>query len=135
MYQLRLQNGFYIASLGPEYQYTWLRDNFYCSIPELWNNPEYYIQTYQTWLDYYKDIEGRYTKFSSIINKQIVDHTYEFPHVKLNIDLTELSITITSLLNGNSFLIINDILFEYDSSSLWYKYWYIFSFLCSIFTK
>lgn len=92
LYQLRLQNGFYIASLGPEYQYTWLRDNFYCSIPELWNNPEYYIQTYQTWLDYYKDIEGRYTKFSSIINKQVVDHTYEFPHVKLNIDLTELSI-------------------------------------------
>lgn len=22
LYQLRLQNGFYIASLGPEYQYT-----------------------------------------------------------------------------------------------------------------
>ena len=91
LYELRISNGFYVASLGPEYQYTWLRDNFYCSLPELWNNHNYYIQTYHTWLDYYKSIEEKYTKFSSIINKKIVDHTYEFPHVKLNIDLTEIA--------------------------------------------
>lgn len=87
--KLRLDNGFYKASTGSEYNYTWLRDNFYCSIPELWNNPKKYIQTYRTWIDYYKMVERKYNKFSSLILKGRIDHAYEFPNVRLNLDLTE----------------------------------------------
>lgn len=89
--KLRLKNGFYIASAGEQYQYTWLRDNFYCSLPELWHSPKKYLQTYHTWLDYYKTIEKTYNKFSSLIEKGRLDYTYEFPHIKLNPDLTEMS--------------------------------------------
>jgi len=87
--KLRLNNGFYKASTGSEYHYTWLRDNFYCSIPELWNNPKKYIQTYRTWIDYYKVVERKYNKFSALIAKGKIDHAYEFPNVRINLDLTE----------------------------------------------
>lgn len=89
LHKLRLPNGFYKASTGLEYQYTWLRDNFYCSLPELWGNPKKYAQTYHTWLDYYKGIERKYNKFSSLINKKGIQHAYEFPNVRINLDLSE----------------------------------------------
>lgn len=87
---LKLSNGFYKASVSSEYNYIWLRDNFYCSLPDLWNNPEGYKKTYQTWLDYYISIEDKYNKFSSLINKKRLDATFEFPHPRINIDLTEI---------------------------------------------
>ena len=89
LHKLRQPNGFYKASISSEYNYTWLRDNFYCSLPELWNNPKWYAQTYHTWLDYYKRIERKYNKFSSLINKRRIEHAYEFPNVRINLDLTE----------------------------------------------
>ena len=88
---LRSRNGFYTASTGGDYQYTWLRDNFYCSLPELYLSKRRYKKTYHTWLDYYIRIEKEYNKFSSLINKKRIDHSYEFPHVKLNLDLTEMT--------------------------------------------
>lgn len=66
-----------------------MRDNFYCSLPELWGNPKKYAQTYHTWLDYYKGIERKYNKFSSLINKKGIQHAYEFPNVRINLDLSE----------------------------------------------
>lgn len=90
LHKLRLPNGFYKASISNDYSYSWLRDNFFCSLPELWNNPEYYIQTYQTWLDYYTQIENKYGKFTSLINKGKIDFDWEFPNPRINPDLSEI---------------------------------------------
>lgn len=90
LHKLRLSNGFYKASVSNDYSYSWLRDNFFCSLPELWNNPEYYIQTYQTWLDYYKQIENKYNKFTSLINKGKIDFDWEFPNPRIHPDLSEI---------------------------------------------
>lgn len=90
LHGLRLDNGFYRASTSVDYKHTWLRDNFYCALPELWNNPEYYVQTYHTWLDYYKRIEKTYHKFSSLISKRRIDNDWEFPNPRINADLSEI---------------------------------------------
>ena len=90
LHKFRLNNGFYIASTSYDYSYTWLRDNFYCSLPELWNNQEFYIQTYQTWLDYYLSIENKYKKFSSLIEKKVIENDWEFPNPRINADLSEI---------------------------------------------
>lgn len=76
---LRLSNGFYIASTTEEYQYTWLRDNFYCSLPELIFNPKNYAQTFHSWLDHYRDW---------IYNS--LDRPRTLPHVKMNLDMSPL---------------------------------------------
>lgn len=34
-------------------------------------------------------VERKYNKFSSLILKGRIDHAYEFPNVRLNLDLTE----------------------------------------------
>ena len=90
LYKLRCHNGFYSASSSVDYKHTWLRDNYYCALPELWHNKEYYKQTYQTWLDYYISVEFKYNKFTSLINKKSLDENYEFPNPRLNLDLTEI---------------------------------------------
>ena len=90
LHKLRLPNGFYKASVSNDYSYSWLRDNFFCSLPELWNNTENYIQTYQTWLDYYKNIEEKYGKFTSLIKKKKIDFDWEFPNPRINTDLSEI---------------------------------------------
>lgn len=87
---LRLKNHFYKASVSKDYSYTWLRDNFFCAIPQLWKEPKSYIKTYQTWLDYYIKIEEKYSKFTSLINKCYIEHEWEFPNPRINGDLSEI---------------------------------------------
>jgi len=88
--KLRLENHFYLASVSKDYSYTWLRDNFFCATPQLWKDPNSYIKTYQTWLDYYTQIEEKYSKFTSLINKGYIKHEWEFPNPRINGDLTEI---------------------------------------------
>lgn len=77
---LRTSNGLYRASLGLHYRdYSWLRDTYFCSLPELIENPEYYKQTYQTLLDYYINIENKYGKLTSL-SKSETKYSYEYPH-------------------------------------------------------
>lgn len=90
LHQYRLPNYFYKASSSNMYSYSWLRDNFFCSLPELWNDPDSYIKTYQTWLDYYKQVEEKYSKFSSLIKKGYIEHDWEFPNPRINQDLSEI---------------------------------------------
>ena len=90
LHKFRLPNHFYKASTSNMYSYSWLRDNFYCSLPELWNDPSSYTKTYHTWLDYYKQIEEKYSKFTSLINKGYIEHDYEFPNPRINQDLSEI---------------------------------------------
>jgi hypothetical protein len=87
---LRLSNGFYKAANSGQYNYTWLRDNFYCALSELYKKPTYYQQTLQTWLDYYKDAESKYGKFSSLINKGKIDYDWEFPNPRIDLNLNEI---------------------------------------------
>lgn len=90
LHKFRLPNHFYKASTSKEYSFTWLRDNFYCSLPELWNDPSSYAKTYHTWLDYYKQVEEKYNKFTSLIERGYLEHDYEFPNPRINQDLSEI---------------------------------------------
>ena len=90
LHEFRLPNYFYKASTSNMYSYTWLRDNFFCSLPEMWNDPESYMKTYHTWLDYYKQIEEKYGKFTSLIQKGYVENDWEFPNPRINQDLSEI---------------------------------------------
>jgi hypothetical protein len=81
---LRLENGLYIASTGDYYrQFCWLRDVFYESLPELKTNPKMYQQTYHTLLDYFKMIERKYNKFTSIIENPQPKDSYRYIHARV----------------------------------------------------
>jgi hypothetical protein len=82
--KLRLSNGLYIASTGDFYrQFCWLRDCFYESLPSLYFDPDLYIQTYHTILDYLKKLELEYRKFSSMIENP-TDETWRHLHARVD---------------------------------------------------
>ena len=82
--KLRLPNGLYIASTGEFYrQFCWLRDCFYESLPSLYFDPDLYVQTYHTILDYLKKLESEYRKFSSMIENP-TDETWRHLHARVS---------------------------------------------------
>ncbi|MGG5253406.1 glycoside hydrolase family 15 protein [Neobacillus sp. SM06] len=56
---LRLPNGLYLASLSKDYEYVWLRDSFYMSLPYLTKNDGIYEKTYHRILDLFKEYEWK----------------------------------------------------------------------------
>jgi len=87
---LRLSNGLYYASTGDWYRRCWVRDTFYCSLPELKFNPKYYEKTYHTLLDYYINVENKYQKFTWLIKDPYNKESYRFPHPRMTISLDEI---------------------------------------------
>ena len=87
---LRLSNGLYLASIGEHYKKIWVRDTFYCVLPELNRNPEDYKKTYHSLLDYYTNIELKYGKFSWLIKDPNNKAGYRYPHPRMTIDLDEI---------------------------------------------
>lgn len=87
---LRLKNGLYIASTGSLYQKIWVRDTFYCVLPELKRNPNKYKETYWSLLDYYINMELKYKKFSWLIKDPYNKAGYRYPHPRMTMDLDEI---------------------------------------------
>ena len=87
---MRSDNGFYRAAMTEQYKFTWLRDNFYNSQPELSRNPEFYKETYQTWLDYLINIEIKYSKISKLILNKEIKEEYCFIHPRIHLNLDEI---------------------------------------------
>lgn len=88
LYSLRTKDGLYRASNCKKtgyYDYAWLRDTFYCSLPTLKQNSEYYKQTYQTLLDYLKKMETKYNKLSSWFIDSSDCSSYRYLHPRINI--------------------------------------------------
>ncbi|XJZ28062.1 glycoside hydrolase family 15 protein [Bacillota bacterium Lsc_1132] len=56
---LRLPNGLYLASSSKDYEYVWLRDSFYMSLPFLNKNDSCYEKTYHRILDLFKEYEWK----------------------------------------------------------------------------
>lgn len=85
-------SGLYIASIGPEYKYVWIRDVYYQAKPSLKSNPEAYIQTYRSLLDYYKGLNYKYDdKIDELIRKPFPLNNIRFIHPRLYPDLTEIT--------------------------------------------
>jgi GH15 family glucan-1,4-alpha-glucosidase len=57
--QLRLPHGLYLASSSQDYQYVWLRDSFYMSLPYLKQNNQIYELTYHRILDLFREYEWK----------------------------------------------------------------------------
>lgn len=89
--KLRLDNGLYLASTGQYYQKIWVRDTFYCVLPELELNPELYKQTYHSLLDYYIKMERTYSKFTWMILEPNNKMGYRYPHPRLTKELNEIN--------------------------------------------
>lgn len=89
--KLRTPQGYFRASLGKHYvNYTWWRDNFYCSLPYLQNYPELYRQGYHTYLDTFIRYEKELKKFSSMIENPHTDVPFHYIHPRVNIDGSEI---------------------------------------------
>ncbi|MGZ4160453.1 MAG: glycoside hydrolase family 15 protein [Neobacillus sp.] len=56
---LRLPHGLYLASSSRDYQYVWLRDSFYMSLPYLNQDNGIYELTYHRILDLFKEYEWK----------------------------------------------------------------------------
>lgn len=87
---LRLDNGLYLASIGQYYQKIWVRDSFYCALPELYANPDLYVQSMQSLLDYYQNIEHKYNKLTWLIKDPTDKTGYRYPHPRMTKDLDEI---------------------------------------------
>lgn len=86
-------SGLYVASLGEHYvNYVWIRDTYYQTKPNLKNNPEAYIQTYRSLLDYYKGLNYKYDdKIDELIRRPFPINNIRFIHPRLYPDLTEIT--------------------------------------------
>jgi phosphorylase kinase alpha/beta subunit len=107
LHSLRTENGLYRASLGEYYcQYAWIRDVYFCAMPELTLNPENYKQTYQTLMDYYINMENKHKKLSSLI-KSPTKYSFEYPHPRfypLNLEEIDQQWSFKQLDNFGQFL-------------------------------
>ena len=89
---LRQENGTFRASWSDEYNFTWVRDNFWNNLSYLNNDFDKYVQTCQTHLDFLKMYENDYDhKISWLIKDTHVDYKNQsrFIHPKINFDGTE----------------------------------------------
>lgn len=87
---LRCPNGLYYASIGKNYRYTWLRDNYHCARVDFKRNPQFYKETYQATLDYFHKIEKEYHKISWLIRDPHNKAGYRYIHPRFNVALTEI---------------------------------------------
>lgn len=91
---LRVKNGLYYASSGSiMYKKCWIRDSFYESLPELFEDKEKFKQTYQTILNYYIKMERQYEKFSWLIkDTDLTDEkVHRFIHPRCTPELEQIN--------------------------------------------
>lgn len=86
-------SGLYVASLGIEYvNYVWIRDVYYQSKVNLKKEPELYIQTYRSLLDYYKGLNYKYdNKVDHLIRKPFPLNNIRFIHPRFYPNLCEIT--------------------------------------------
>ena len=86
-------SGLYVASVGDEYnEYVWVRDTYYQVKPNLKKNPEAYIQTYRSLLDYYKGLNYKYDdKINELIRKPFPLNNIRFIHPRFFPNLKEIT--------------------------------------------
>lgn len=85
-------SGLYLASVGPEYNYVWVRDTYYQAKPNLKKDPRSYIQTYRSLLDYYKGLNYKYdNKVDSLIKNPFPLTNIRFVHPRLYPNLEEIT--------------------------------------------
>lgn len=86
-------SGLYVASLGEHYvNYVWIRDNYYQTKPNLKSNPEAYIQTYRSLLDYHKGLNYRYeNKVDNLIKRPFPLNNIRFIHPRFYPNLNEIT--------------------------------------------
>lgn len=86
-------SGLYTASLGSEYvNYVWIRDVYYQTKVNLNSNPEAYVQTYHSLLDYYKGLNYKYdNKVDHLIKKPFPLNNIRFIHPRFYPNLTEIT--------------------------------------------
>lgn len=89
---LRQPNGVFRASASVHYNATWIRDNYWNAQPYLKMNPEKYMQTCHTHLDFLKKWEYGYDhKISWLIKDPILEgREHRFLHPKVNYDGSEI---------------------------------------------
>ncbi|WP_152396059.1 glycoside hydrolase family 15 protein [Paenibacillus guangzhouensis] len=76
--QLRLPHGLYIASPSKDYQYVWIRDCVYMSLPYLNKPNRYYESTYYRLLDLFRTYEWKL----HILSKQKPSYEWEYLHAR-----------------------------------------------------
>ena len=85
-------SGLYFASLGEHYKYVWIRDVYYQVKPLIKTNPDGYIQTYRSLLDYFKGLNFKYdNKVDHLIKKPFPLDNVRFIHPRFNPNLTEIT--------------------------------------------
>ena len=84
--------GLFIASTGEHYKYVWIRDVYYQAKPFLKKNPNSYIQTYRSLLDYYKGLNYKYDdKVDELLRKPFPLNNIRFIHPRFYPDLKEIT--------------------------------------------
>jgi GH15 family glucan-1,4-alpha-glucosidase len=83
--KLRLPHGLYIASLGSDYQYVWIRDSIYISLPYLDKNDGIYERAFHTMLDIFIKYEWKL----DIHTSQRPNLPYEYIHPRYTKDSLE----------------------------------------------
>lgn len=86
-------SGLYVASVGNEYvNYVWVRDCYYQTKPMLKKEPEAYIQTYRSLLDYYKGLNYKYNnKVDHLIKNPSPLDNIRFIHPRFYPNLNEIT--------------------------------------------
>lgn len=87
---LRLPNGLFIASIGAHYKKVWQRDTFYESLPYLATEPEKFIQSMQSLLDFYIYNEVKKQKFYWIEKEPNNKASYRYTHPRMTPNLEEI---------------------------------------------
>lgn len=89
---LRQPNGVFRASWSEHYNATWIRDNYWNAQPYLYMNPEKYMQTCHTHIDFLKKWENEYDgKLSWMIrDPNFEGNEHRFIHPKVNFDGSEI---------------------------------------------
>lgn len=85
--------GLYVAATGEEYnKYTWTRDVYYQAKPTLKKEPDAYIQTYRSLLDYFKGLNYKYDdKVNELIRKPFPINNVRFIHPRFYPNLKEIT--------------------------------------------
>lgn len=76
--QIRMPHGLYIASPSKDYQYIWIRDCFYISLPYLNKSNHHYEKAYHRMLDLFREYEW---KLDIHTQKKPV-HEWEYIHAR-----------------------------------------------------
>lgn len=86
-------SGLYTASLGEHYvNYVWIRDVYYQAKVNLKYNPDAYIQTYRSLLDYYKGLNYKYeNKLDNLIKRPFPLDNIRFIHPRFYPNLNEIT--------------------------------------------